>query len=238
MSLLANQTNVNSATSFYSLAGSGGGGGVDIITAGSNVSVSGTSNVTINAVGTVASIIPGSNITVSGTSNVTINSTGAGVSGANTPILSSTPGTPVELTVPDGTLTLFYNVASDLLPQDPVTPTRAYRFTFNCYFTASPGAVTDVGGGIVQVICGLYTPATQYVEYICSSSCFASSTVPITSGTYSMSGIFKPTLADTIRIYVINNTGAQIEQLTLVPRNKGCGIELVSSASTTELIFS
>jgi hypothetical protein len=186
----------------------------------------------------VQSVTAGSNVTITGTAvNPIINATG-GVSGDNTPILSSTPGTPVELTVPNNTETLYYNVAAALLPQDPTTPTRAYRFTFNCYFSAAPGAVTDVGGGIVQVVCGLYTPATEYVEYICSSSCFASSTVPITTGTYSMSGIFKPTLGDTIRIYVIQNTGASIEELTLVPRNKGCGIELVSSASTTELIFS
>jgi len=76
MSFIPNQTNVNSSTSFYSLAGSGGGGGVQTITAGSNVSVSGTSNVTINAVGTVATITAGSNVSVSGTSNVTINAVG------------------------------------------------------------------------------------------------------------------------------------------------------------------
>jgi hypothetical protein len=50
--------------------------GVQTVTAGSNVTLTGTAtNPIINALGTVASIIAGSNITVSGTSNVTINAT-------------------------------------------------------------------------------------------------------------------------------------------------------------------
>jgi len=58
--------------------------GVQSVSAGSNVTVTGTAlNPIINAVGTVASIIAGSNISVSGTSNVTINATGGGSSSSN-----------------------------------------------------------------------------------------------------------------------------------------------------------
>jgi hypothetical protein len=48
--IIPSQTNTNKNNYLFALAGSGGGGGVASIIAGSNVSVSGTSNVTINAV--------------------------------------------------------------------------------------------------------------------------------------------------------------------------------------------
>jgi hypothetical protein len=73
--IIPSQTNTNKNNYLFALAGAGGGG-VQTITAGSNVSVSGTSNVTINAIGTVATITAGSNVSVSGTSNITINAIG------------------------------------------------------------------------------------------------------------------------------------------------------------------
>jgi hypothetical protein len=45
MSILTNQTSINPTASFFALAGSGGGGGgVESITAGSNITLTGTSN--------------------------------------------------------------------------------------------------------------------------------------------------------------------------------------------------
>jgi hypothetical protein len=52
MSILTNQTSINPTASFFALAGSGGGG-VESITAGSNIILTGTSNApTINATNT------------------------------------------------------------------------------------------------------------------------------------------------------------------------------------------
>ena len=100
MSVIPSQTNTNKDNYFFSLAGATSG--VQTITAGSNVSVSGTSNVTINAVGTVATITAGSNVTVSGTSNVTINAVApiqALTAGSNI-TLSGTSNVTINATVP------------------------------------------------------------------------------------------------------------------------------------------
>lgn len=206
--------------------------GVDVqtITAGSNVTVSGTSNVTISATSPIAALTAGSNITLSGTSNITINAT-AGVSGGNTPIPSSTPGAPVSNTITNTNQANYYTVAAALFPQ-PAGGSNAYRFTFNAFFGA--GTLTGGTGGNIDVFVGLGSTN----QYITGTSLYASPTVSPVDNPFSMSALFIPAENDNITILVRNNTGGTLSNLSLIPSQKGCGIELVSSASAPQLIFS
>jgi len=164
-----------------------------------------------------------------------VQDTKPGPSANNVPIPSSSPGTLVTNTINNATQATYYNVAADLLPQDPLNPTRVYRFTFNGVFSAGSTAGT---GGNLDVFCALYTPASGQNLYMAGASVFASATIPITQGDYSFSAIFIPQVGDSIKIIVANNTGGTLTGASLFPSSKGCGIELVSTQSAPVLIFS
>jgi microcystin-dependent protein len=69
--------------------------GVTSVTAGSNIFMTGTpTQPVVNAYATVASIIAGTNITVSGTSNITINATAEGVAPTGTMVLNAAVNPP------------------------------------------------------------------------------------------------------------------------------------------------
>jgi hypothetical protein len=138
--IIPSQTNTNKNNYLFALAGSGGGGGVASIIAGSNVSVSGTSNVTINAVGTVASIVAGSNISVSGTSNVTINASGA--SAGNTSHYGTKTLTPAL--IPAGTDAALFTIANTYFPNSNSSYLLAVDFSI-------PGATCSNVSGDISV---------------------------------------------------------------------------------------
>lgn len=205
--------------------------GVETIRAGSNVSLTGTSaNPIINAIVPIVALTAGSNITLSGTSNITINSV-QGPSANNVPIPSSTPGTAVLQTITNTNQANYYTINNALFPQ-PAGGSNAYRFTFNAFFGA--GTLTSGTGGIIDIFVGI-GPTTQY---LCGASLYASPTVSPVDNPFSMSALFIPSANDNLTILVRNNTGGTLSGLSLVPSSKGCGIELVSSNSAPQLIFS
>ena len=183
----------------------------------------------------VQSIIAGSNIILTGTAtNPIINVIGG--SGNNVPIPSSAPGTPVTSNVNTGQSVIFYNVASNLLPQTAST-NNTYRFTFNGQFTA--GTTAGSGGNVSVTASIVQTDTTEFIiggsTYYASSSLASGSLV---TGYYSMSSVFIPNPGDKIVVRVVNFTNGNITGATLRPNTKGCGIELVSSNSAAQLIFS
>jgi hypothetical protein len=178
----------------------------------------------------VQSVIAGSNISITGTAtNPIINVIGG--SGNNVPIPSSTPGSPVVQTITNTNQANYYTIANTLFPQN-AAGTNVYRFTFNAFFGA--GTLTGGTGGIIDIIAGL-GPTTQF---LCGANLYASTTVSPLDNPFSMSALFIPAAGDNITILVRNNTGGTLTSLSLIPSQKGCGIELVSSNSAPQLIFS
>jgi len=141
MSINPNQTNVNPLISFFTLAGAGGGGGVTSISAGSNITIGGTSNVPIiNAIGAVASITAGSGITVTGTSNVPIITATAGTANATS---YANPNVVVFAPVPgaDGTANTVNFINPALYPDVD----KLYRVTINYEYASATFATTPNG---------------------------------------------------------------------------------------------
>jgi hypothetical protein len=213
-------------------------GGVQTITAGSNVVITGTAiNPVINATeqaGGVATVTAGSNVTLTGTATNPIVNVVTGANGSsadNIPIPSSTPGAPVVQTITNTNQANYYTVAAELFPQS-AAGTNVYRFTFNGFFGA--GTLTGGSGGIIEVMAGL-GPTNQF---LCGTNLFASTTVSPLDSPFSMSALFIPDADDAITILVRNNSGGTLSNLSLIPSQKGCGIELVSSNSSPQLIFS
>ena len=231
MSLLTTQTAINTTTDFFATSA----GVVESVQQGSNVVLGGTANdPVINVPGPfVRQITQGSNITASGTSNITLNvPTGAGGSSAtNIPVPSSAPGTPVvQITITDGNIANYYNVASALLPGNG---SNVYRFTGN-FFVVS-GTCSGPGGNI-SVLTTLQ-PSNQVIA--CSSAyCSSNATSGPTTCFFSQSAEFIPASGDSLTIKLRNNTGGPLSNLVLDATPKGCAIELVSSASAPVLIFS
>ena len=213
MSVIPSQTNINKDNYFFSLAGAGGGG-VQTITAGSNVSVSGTSNVTINAVGTVATITAGSNVSVSGTSNVTINAVGtvATITAGSNVTVSGTSNVTINAVSPIEALTAGSNIT--LSGTSNIT-INAFNFNnFVSYnagagLTASPYTITNLADqGFITL-----TALDHTVSY------------PQTGGAYQLtfswtlkSATFEATPAGNLLVVVINgpnvNSGSTIGQST------------------------
>ena len=154
-----------------------------------------------------------------------------GPSADNIPVISGTPGTPVTVaSITNSSGALFYNVAATLLPQ-PTGATYAYRFTFN----AAISAATMAAAG--NVTCLVYWRRADTTETILAGQTIWV-TNPINTNYYSISAIFSPTTGDSLRVYLVNNTGGTITNITLTPTQRGNGIELVSKAITSQLIFS
>ena len=205
MSLLANQTAINTTQDFFATAG-----------------------------GVVESVVQGSNVVVGGTATIPIINvtTGAGGSSAtNIPVPSSAPGTPVQqLTIADGSIANYYNVASNFFVGNG---SNVYRFTGN-FFVVS-GTCAGPGGNI-----SVLTTVQPSNQVIACSSAYASSNA--TSGPttcfWSQSAEFIPASGESLTIKVRNNTGGALSNLVLDATPKGCAVELVSSASAPVLIFS
>jgi len=149
-SIIPSQTNTNKNNYLFALAGATSG--VQTITAGSNVSVSGTSNVTINALGTVASIIAGSNVSVSGTSNVTINSVGTVASiiaGSNVSV-SGTSNVTVNAIGTVAEIIAGSNISVSGTSNVTINATNFNNFvSYNVGggYTASPFTITNLANG-------------------------------------------------------------------------------------------
>jgi hypothetical protein len=147
MSINPNQTNVNPLTSFFTLAGAGGGG-VTSISAGSNItSITGTSSVPIiNAIGAVASITAGSGITVSGTSNIPIISATAGTNNATS---YANPNVVTFSIVPGATGTEdTINLINPALYPDV---DKLYRLTINYEYASATFTTTPSGNITVSI---------------------------------------------------------------------------------------
>jgi hypothetical protein len=183
----------------------------------------------------VQTVVAGSNVTITGTATVPIVNvvTGAnGPSANNIPIPSGAPGAPVTVTpINNGAQANFYTIATALLPQD-ASGSKVYRFTFNGFFETA--IITGGTGGNITVFTTIQ-PANQV---ICGVTMYANSTFSPTGNIWSMSGIFIPTVGDSLQITVRNSTGGTLTNCQVVPTTKGCGIELVSSSSAPQLIFS
>ena len=154
-----------------------------------------------------------------------------GPSADNIPVISGTPGAPVSVaSITNSSGALFYNVAANLLPE-PTGANYAYRFTFNAAISVAtltlPGNVT----------CLIYWRRADTTETILAGQTIWV-TNPINTNYYSLSAIFTPTTGDSLRVYLVNNTGATITNITLTPTQRGNGIELVSKAIISQLIFS
>jgi len=230
--IIPNQTNTNKDSYFFALAGAGGGG-VQTITAGSNItSVTGTSNVTINALGTVAAITAGSNVTVSGTSNVTINAIGtvaeiiAGsnitVSGTSNVTINATGGTQGVVTY-NNTLTaagsnevaMTSGLASDCFGIN----TNAYNIPGDAYLMTATAKITNatfVGGapnGYIQLCCsvGSVVGSSPFIFFP-----FPKVTTDITGSNaadyiINVSGVFVSDLpSNPVSVGVDNQSGANI----------------------------
>jgi hypothetical protein len=179
----------------------------------------------------VQNIVAGSNISITGTATSPIINV-IGGSGNNVPIPSSAPGAPVTVaTINNGFAGLFYNVASALLPQTAST-NNTYRFTFNGFLTT--GTITGGTGGQIN----FWAQRVPSNQVICGTTIYASSTVSPVDAFVSFSGIFIPLAGESLAIYVRNATGGTLTNAQLVPTPRGCGIELVSSNSAPQLIFS
>lgn len=180
----------------------------------------------------VQSIIAGSNITLTGTATSPIINANIGPSANNVPIPSGAPGVPVTVTpINNGAQANFYTIATALFPQN-AAGTNVYRFTFNGFFETA--ILTGGTGGNITVFTTIQ-PANQV---ICGVTMYANATFSPTGNVWSMSGIFKPIVGDSLQITVRNATGGTLTNVQVVPTTKGCGIELVSSNSAPQLIFS
>jgi len=200
--IIPSQTNTNKNNYLFALAGSGGGGGVASIIAGSNVSVSGTSNVTINAVGTVASIIAGSNISVSGTSNVTINATASGgPSACNVSHYGTKTVTPSLITA--GADAPLFTIASTYFPDSNSSYLLAVDFNI-------PGATCSNVSGDLSV----------FVNYDTTNVCSQGFTLQSQSSWSGLSNVnYRASMASTFIPYtgsndleflIINNTTGDV----------------------------
>ena len=155
-----------------------------------------------------------------------------GPSADNIPVISGTPGTPVTVaSITNSSAGLFYNVAANLLPQ-PTGASYAYRFTFNGSITA--GTVAAAG----NVTC-----LVKWVKADTTETNLAGQSIWLVSATaqqnfFSLSAVFTPATGDSLKVYLVNNTGGTLTSITLTPTQKGNGIELVSKATTSQLIFS
>lgn len=161
---------------------------------------------------------------------VPVSSGGSGVSGDNTPIVSSTPGTPVTIaSISNGSTGVAYNVASSLLPQ--VNGNYVYRFTFNGYVDVG---TVPTAGNIVFYVIGVKADTSTYL--------LSAQTVWLrAAGIFSyasLSAEFFPASGDSIRILILNDTGSTLSNVQVIPTEKGCAISLVSKAATKQLIFS
>ena len=155
-----------------------------------------------------------------------------GPSADNIPVISGTPGTPVTVaSITNSSNGLFYNVAATLLPQ-PSGASYAYRFTFNGSITA--GTLGAAG----NITCMVYWRKTDTTETVLAAQTIWVSNATAHQNYYSLSAVFTPATGDSLKIYLANNTGATITNITLTPTQKGNGIELVSKATTSQLIFS
>lgn len=156
-----------------------------------------------------------------------------GPSADNIPVISGTPGAPVTVaSITSSSNGLFYNIAANLLPQ-PTGASYAYRFTFNGSITAG-----TLGGGAGNITCMVYWRRTDNTETILACQTIWVANTTAQQNYYSISAIFTPATGDSLRIYLANNTPGTITNITLVPTQKGNGIELVSKAVTPQLIFS
>ena len=156
-----------------------------------------------------------------------------GPSADNIPVVSGTPGAPVTVaSITSSSNGLFYNVAATLLPQ-PVGASYAYRFTFNGSITAG-----TLGGGAGNITCMVYWRRVDNTETILACQTIWVANTTAHQNYYSISAIFTPATGDFLKIYLCNNTPGTITNITLVPTQKGNGIELVSKAVTSQLIFS
>jgi hypothetical protein len=201
--IIPSQTNTNKNNYFFALAGSGGGGGVASIIAGSNVSVSGTSNVTINAVGTVASIVAGSNISVSGTSNVTINATAsaAGPSASNVSHYGTKTVTPSLIA--SGSDAPLFQIASTYFPNSNSSYLLSVVFSI-------PGATCSNVSGDISV----------FVNYDTTNVCSQGFTLQSQSSWSGLSNLnYRATMASTFIPYtgsndleflIVNNTTGDV----------------------------
>lgn len=159
-----------------------------------------------------------------------------GPSGYNVPVPSSTPGAPPQKSVSAGTAVQFYDIVATYLPQ-PTGGDNCYRFTFNG--TIGPTGIT-VGTGYISVVARLYTAATNTFKLLGAQTLRVE---PVTGGIvnnmfWSFSSIFIPQPADVVQLWIYNNTDTILTNATLVPFDRGCGIELVSTQSAPALIFS
>ena len=211
----------------------GGGGGVQSITVGNNMTLTGTA---ANPIITGAVITAGTSIEITGApNNITISSTGSGPSSANIPVPSSTPGTPPQKDVSAGTQVQFYTIADTFLPQ-AVGGKNCYRFTFSG--TLGPEGTT-VGTGYISIVARLYTTATNTFKVIGAQTLRVE---PVVGGIvnnmyWSFSSIFVPQPDDVVQVWVYNNTDTLLTLIDVLPL-EGCGIELVSTDNAGTLIFS
>jgi len=186
----------------------------------------------------VQSVTAGSNVSITGTAADPIVNVPTGANGSsatNVPIPSSAPETPVTENINNGSAVLFYTILPEKFPQPTVSSDYVYRFTFMGYITIGEFAEGTPGGNICVKVSVL--GANGFERDIGGSAAYASPTV--TQGLlYSFSIIFQPVLGDTLKIRVLNTTGGNLTNVVLTPAIEGCGIELVSTASAPALIFS
>ena len=158
-----------------------------------------------------------------------------GPSANNIPIPSSTPGAPVVGNINNGNAALYYTILPTFFPQPTLTSTYVYRFTFIGNVTVGSFAVGTPGGNISVKVSVLGANAIE--RDIGGSAAYASPTATLGINC-SFSILFKPVLGDTLKIRVLNSTGGNLTNVTLTPASEGCGIELVSTESAPQLIFS
>ena len=157
-----------------------------------------------------------------------------GPSADNIPVPSSTPGVPVTIaSITNSDAVVVYNVANNFIKQPTTGAGYTFRFTFNGSFTGA----TLASGGNITIFAQLYHTDTT-TDLIASQTVYVANSSAALSSYYSLSGIFIPLVGDVIKIYIQNNTGGTITNITLAPSSKGCGVELVSKASAPQLIFS
>jgi hypothetical protein len=205
--IIPSGTNTNKNNYFFALAGSGGGGGVASIIPGSNVSVSGTTNVTINAVGTVAEIIAGTGISVSGTSNVTITASGTSVD--NTSHYGTKQISPVAA-IPAGNDAALFTIASTYFPNS----NSSYLLAVDFSIVGATVSGSNVSGDL-----------SVFVNYDVTNVCSQGFTL-IDQGSWSglsnlnfranMASTFIPyTGSNALEFLIINNTTGTVEPLSV-----------------------
>lgn len=157
-----------------------------------------------------------------------------GPSSDNIPVPSSTPGTPVTIaSIANTNAAVVYNIANRFIVQPTAGAGYVYRLTFNGRLSGA----TLTSPGNISVWAQLLHPDTS-TEIIGGCTNYAATSAAAITTYYSFSSEFIPLVGDVIRIFVQNNTGATITNVTLAPTSRGCAIELVSKASAPVLIFS